>query len=55
MHSRRLNETKEWWCVCVCLSGNKRGSICGTKATLRLCKLEQGNQVRGVESRDFDD
>jgi len=37
----------------VCLKGGKRGSLCGTKKTPELCKLEQGNQVRGASLRVY--
>ena len=37
----------------VCLKGGKRGSLCGTKTTLELCKLEQENQVRGASLRVY--
>ena len=37
----------------MCLKGGKRGSLCGTKTTLELCKLEQENQVRGASLRVY--
>jgi len=46
-----LDESKERWYVC--LKGGKRGSLCGTKKTPELCKLEQGNQVRGASLRVY--
>jgi len=48
-----LDESKERWYVC--LKGGDRGILCGTKTTPELCKLEQGNQVRGVAISCFND